>query len=290
MKNTGTLEVTTPTESEIARPASSMHRAASSLTRSPSPSSSAVVRAQVGLWWSARSISVSAGPGGSSRAGPTAGTWECAASYREISAPDRSVHTESFDDFPGESVVTTVLVEDRTDDAESDGAVSIAGDRDAVIKSGWSTAPPRATTSSPSSWRRTDEAPSCSRLITPRRRRCASPSSRATGRGRQRIAGASGVHGRGLDHGAARRDQPAKAAALRQRADRARPGPPAHTAGMVSRPARMASRSSPGSRASSLASSISMRASRNSTSAHDRITPTLICSPRSTRGTMRTMA
>src|SRR5205085_9501877 len=32
--------------------------------------------------------------------------------YREIVPPARSVHTESFDDYPGESVVTTVLVEE----------------------------------------------------------------------------------------------------------------------------------------------------------------------------------
>jgi uncharacterized protein YndB with AHSA1/START domain len=31
--------------------------------------------------------------------------------YREISAPERSVHSESFDGFPGESIVTSVLTE-----------------------------------------------------------------------------------------------------------------------------------------------------------------------------------
>jgi uncharacterized protein YndB with AHSA1/START domain len=31
--------------------------------------------------------------------------------YREIVPPERIVNTESFDDFPGESVVTTVLVQ-----------------------------------------------------------------------------------------------------------------------------------------------------------------------------------
>jgi uncharacterized protein YndB with AHSA1/START domain len=36
--------------------------------------------------------------------------------YREIVPPERTIHTESFDDYPGESVVTTTLVEqsDRT--------------------------------------------------------------------------------------------------------------------------------------------------------------------------------
>jgi uncharacterized protein YndB with AHSA1/START domain len=31
--------------------------------------------------------------------------------YREITPPERSVHVESFDDFPGESIVTAELVE-----------------------------------------------------------------------------------------------------------------------------------------------------------------------------------
>jgi len=31
--------------------------------------------------------------------------------YREITPPARLVHTESYDDFPGESLVTGVLVE-----------------------------------------------------------------------------------------------------------------------------------------------------------------------------------
>jgi uncharacterized protein YndB with AHSA1/START domain len=31
--------------------------------------------------------------------------------YREIAAPERSVHMESFDDYPGESQVTAVFVE-----------------------------------------------------------------------------------------------------------------------------------------------------------------------------------
>jgi len=31
--------------------------------------------------------------------------------YQELAPPQRSVHTESFDDFPGESIVTSVLTE-----------------------------------------------------------------------------------------------------------------------------------------------------------------------------------
>jgi len=57
--------------------------------------------------------------------------------YLEIAPPERLVSTESFDDHPGESVVTTVLVEER-------GKTTMTGTllyqskeiRDAVIKSG----------------------------------------------------------------------------------------------------------------------------------------------------------
>ena len=57
--------------------------------------------------------------------------------YREIAPPDRSVHMESFDDFPGEAQVTTVLV-------ERDGKTTLTATvlypsqevRDAVIQSG----------------------------------------------------------------------------------------------------------------------------------------------------------
>ncbi len=57
--------------------------------------------------------------------------------YRELSPPERSMHTESFDDFPGESLVTAVLT-------EGDGETTLVATilypskevRDAVIKSG----------------------------------------------------------------------------------------------------------------------------------------------------------
>jgi uncharacterized protein YndB with AHSA1/START domain len=57
--------------------------------------------------------------------------------YRELLRPERTVHTESFDDYPGESIVTGVLVEHA-------GRTTLTGTvlyesqeiRDAVIKSG----------------------------------------------------------------------------------------------------------------------------------------------------------
>lgn len=57
--------------------------------------------------------------------------------YRELCPPERSVHVESFDDFPGESEVTSVLT-------ESSGQTTLSVTmrypsreiRDAVIRSG----------------------------------------------------------------------------------------------------------------------------------------------------------
>ena len=57
--------------------------------------------------------------------------------YREIDAPVRSVHTESFDDLPGHSEVTTVL-------SERDGKTTLIATisyesqevRDAILKTG----------------------------------------------------------------------------------------------------------------------------------------------------------
>ena len=57
--------------------------------------------------------------------------------YRELAPPERSIHMESFDDYPGESQVTTVLVEQggRTTLTATVLAASREA-RDAVIKSG----------------------------------------------------------------------------------------------------------------------------------------------------------
>ena len=57
--------------------------------------------------------------------------------YQEIVAPERTVHLESFDDYPGESIITSVLT-------EADGRTTLVATvlypsqevRDAVIRSG----------------------------------------------------------------------------------------------------------------------------------------------------------
>src|SRR5438128_8565437 len=111
MKNTGTLEVTTPTEREIV------------LTRIFNAPRrlifDALTRPELlERWFGPRGRSlvvceVDLRVGGAWRfvlRGPDGRDMGMRGVYREIVPPDRSVHTESFDDFPGESVVTTVLV------------------------------------------------------------------------------------------------------------------------------------------------------------------------------------
>ena len=57
--------------------------------------------------------------------------------YREIAPPERSVHTESFDDYTGESLVTTVLVEQGGKTRLTATVLYPSQEvRDAVIKSG----------------------------------------------------------------------------------------------------------------------------------------------------------
>jgi uncharacterized protein YndB with AHSA1/START domain len=57
--------------------------------------------------------------------------------YRELSPPERSVHSESFDDFPGESLVTAVFTE-RDDKTTLIVTILYPSKkvRDTVIKSG----------------------------------------------------------------------------------------------------------------------------------------------------------
>lgn len=69
--------------------------------------------------------------------GPDGRSMGMGGEYREIVPGERTVHTESFDDYPGDSVVTTVLT-------EHDGRTTLTGTvlsesqevRDAVIASG----------------------------------------------------------------------------------------------------------------------------------------------------------
>jgi uncharacterized protein YndB with AHSA1/START domain len=138
MRNTGTLHVTTPGEREIV------------MTR--------VFEAPRDLVWQALTrpelVERWFGPHGHSlvtceidfRVGgnwrfvlrsPDGSEMGMSGSYREISPPARLVHTEAFDDYPGDSVITTVLT-------EKDGTTTLTATceyesreiRDAVVASG----------------------------------------------------------------------------------------------------------------------------------------------------------
>jgi len=138
MKNTGTLQVTTPSDREIV------------LTRVFDAPRSLVFEAftkpeLLKRWfgphgWSLTVCEVDLRVGGTFRfvlRGPDGTEMEMRGTYREIVAPERSVHTESFDDYPGESQVTTVLVE-REGKTTLTATVLYASReiRDAVVKSG----------------------------------------------------------------------------------------------------------------------------------------------------------
>src|SRR5258708_30612787 len=57
--------------------------------------------------------------------------------YREIAPPERSVHMESFDDYPGESQVTAVFVEQEGKTTLTATVLYPSREvRDAVIQSG----------------------------------------------------------------------------------------------------------------------------------------------------------
>jgi uncharacterized protein YndB with AHSA1/START domain len=138
MQNTGTLKVTTPSEREIV------------LTRVLDAPRSVVFDCLtkpelLKRWfgprgWSLEVCEVDLKVGGKWRfvlRGPDGAKMGMSGIYREITRPEGEVHTESFDDYPGESLVTCVLVEEG-------GKTTLTGTvlyesqeiRDIVIRSG----------------------------------------------------------------------------------------------------------------------------------------------------------
>ncbi|HEX4488243.1 MAG TPA: SRPBCC family protein [Terriglobales bacterium] len=138
MKNTGTLTVTLPTDREVV------------LTRVFNAPRQLVFDAfsqpeLLKRWFGPRGFSlvtceVDLRVGGGFRfilRGPDGRDMGMRGVYRELAPPDRSVHMESFDDFPGASQVTTTFV-------EKDGKTTMTATvlceskeiRDAVIQSG----------------------------------------------------------------------------------------------------------------------------------------------------------
>src|SRR5215471_2196733 len=112
MRNTGTLEVTTPTDCEIVMTRvfdAPRHMVFDAFTRPE------LLKRWFGpRGWSLVVCDVDLRVGGGFRfvmRGPDGREMGMRGVYREIAPPERSVHMESFDDYPGESQVTAVLVE-----------------------------------------------------------------------------------------------------------------------------------------------------------------------------------
>lgn len=138
MLNTGTLQVTTPGEREIV------------LTRVFDAPRHLVYDAftkpeLLKRWFGPRGYSlvvceVDLRVGGAWRfvlRGPDGNDMGMSGEYRQLVAGERSVHTEAFDDYPGDSVVTTVLTEH---DGKTTLTATVLYDsqetRDAVVESG----------------------------------------------------------------------------------------------------------------------------------------------------------
>jgi uncharacterized protein YndB with AHSA1/START domain len=138
MKNTGTLAVSLPSDCEVAL--TRVFRAPRQLLYDAFSKPEILKRWFGPRGWSLVTCEVDARVGGGFRfvlRAPDGRELGMRGVYRELSPPERSIHTESFDDFPGESLVTAVFT-------EVDGETTLVATilypskevRDAVIKSG----------------------------------------------------------------------------------------------------------------------------------------------------------
>src|ERR1700719_402764 len=112
MRNTGTLKVTTPSDREIVM--TRVFDASRSLVWDAFTRPELLKRWFGPRDWSLVVCEVDLKVGGGFRCvlrGPDGREMGMRGIYREIAPGERSVHTEAFDDYPGESTVTTVLVE-----------------------------------------------------------------------------------------------------------------------------------------------------------------------------------
>ena len=138
MKNTGTLKVTTPSDREIVL--TRVFNAPRQLVWDAFTKPELLKRWFGPRGWSLVVCEVDLRVGGGFRfmlRGPGGQNMGMSGVYREIAAPERSVHMESFDDYPGESQVTAVF-------AEQEGRTSLTATvlypskevRDIVIQTG----------------------------------------------------------------------------------------------------------------------------------------------------------
>jgi uncharacterized protein YndB with AHSA1/START domain len=112
MKNTGTLKVTTPSDREIVL--TRVFDAPRRLVFDAFTKAELLKRWFGPRGWSLVVCDVDLKVGGGFRfvlRGPDGREMGMRGVYKEIVPPERSVHMESFDDYPGESQVTAVLVE-----------------------------------------------------------------------------------------------------------------------------------------------------------------------------------
>lgn len=112
MINTGTLQVSTPTDREIVL--TRLFHAPRHLVFAAFSKPELLKRWFGPRGWSLETCEIDMKVGGHFRyilVGPDGAKLGMRGTYKEIDPPFRSVHTESFDDYPGESQVTTVFTE-----------------------------------------------------------------------------------------------------------------------------------------------------------------------------------
>jgi uncharacterized protein YndB with AHSA1/START domain len=138
MKNTGTLKVTTPSDREVEMVR--VFDAPKQMVFDAFSKPELLKRWFGPRGWSLSECTVDLKVGGGFRfilRSPDGNEMGMRGTYREIAAPDRSVHLESFDDFPGESQVTSVFTETEGKTTLTVTVLYPSKEvRDAVIQSG----------------------------------------------------------------------------------------------------------------------------------------------------------
>jgi len=138
MQNTGTLKVTLPSEREIVM--TRVFNAPRQMIYDAWTKPELLKRWFGPRGWSLVVCEIDLRVGGKWRfvlRGPDGKEMGMGGVYREPAPPERDVHTEKFDDYPGESLVTGVLVENGGKTTMTATILYPSQEvRDAVIKSG----------------------------------------------------------------------------------------------------------------------------------------------------------
>jgi uncharacterized protein YndB with AHSA1/START domain len=138
MKNTGTLQVTTPSDREVRL--TRVFDAPRQMVWDAFTKPELMQRWFGPRGWSMTECTIDLRVGGGWRfvlQGPDGKKMGMRGAYREIKAPERSVHVETYDDYPGESIVTAVFTE-KGGKTTLEATVEYPSRevRDAVIQSG----------------------------------------------------------------------------------------------------------------------------------------------------------